>query len=65
MHVDLVYNRTGYDVTSYFRSAIIEVRKRVEMQPSTAFGRILVARHFAWYNQLVGFLLTSNMLEIY
>ena len=30
LHADLVYSRTGYDVTSYFRSAFIEVEKTTE-----------------------------------
>ena len=27
IHADLGYSRNGYDVTSYFRSAFVEVRK--------------------------------------
>ena len=35
---DLVHGHTGYDVTSYFRSAFIEVRKAVENAASDGFG---------------------------
>ena len=38
IRVDLVYGRTGYDVTSYFRSAFTEVRKTAENVASDIFG---------------------------
>ena len=61
IHADLVYSRTGYDITSYFRSAFIEVRKKTpKMSPPTALGRTSVTRHFSWLNQLVGFLFTTR-----
>ena len=28
IHADLVYSHAGYDITSYFRSAFIEVQKK-------------------------------------
>ena len=40
---DMLYSHTSYDITSYFWSAITEVRKIPKMLPPTAFGRILVA----------------------
>ena len=58
LHAELVYGHTGYDVTSYFRSVFIEVRKKAEMPPSTALGRILVARCFCLSHQSVRFLLS-------
>ena len=30
MHADIIYSHIGYDVTNYFRSAFIEVRKTTE-----------------------------------
>ena len=44
----------GYDVTSYFPSAFIDVRKRSKVLPLLW---ILVVLRFAWPNQLVCFLL--------
>ena len=38
VHVDLIYNHTGYDVTSYFRSTFIEVRKMAENAASYIYG---------------------------
>ena len=35
IHNRRAYNHTGYDVTTYFRSAVIDVRKRAE---NDAFG---------------------------
>ena len=35
---------TGYDVTTYFRSAFIEVRRTAEMPLPTALGRIFMPR---------------------
>ena len=40
IHTDLVYGKTGYNVTSYFRSVFIKVRKTAEMPHPTAFGWI-------------------------
>ena len=37
IQADLVYSHNGYDVTSYFRSAFIEVRKTVENAASDGF----------------------------
>ena len=56
LHTGQFYNHTGYDVTDYFRLAVIEVQKRSKMPPPTAFGRILVARRFACPHQMVGIL---------
>ena len=42
IRADLVFGRTGYDVTSYFRLTFIEVRETGENADD--FGRILVAR---------------------
>ena len=52
-YVDLVLSRTGYDVTNYFWSAYIKVKKTA----ATALGRVLVAQHFACLTQPFGGLL--------
>ena len=49
-------SHTRYYITYYFRSAFIEVKEWPVMPPPTALDWILVARRFAWPNQLVGFL---------
>ena len=55
IHADIFHSHAGHDVTSCFRSALIEVRKTVEMPLPTAFGRILVARRFTcptnWWSE--------------
>ena len=33
-----VYNHSGYDVTSYFRSEVIDILKTVENAASDGFG---------------------------
>ena len=38
IHAFLVYRHTGYDVTSYFRSAFIEVRKTADNPTFDGFG---------------------------
>ena len=63
IQVDLVYSHARYDITSYFRSAFIEGRKKTaENVASDGFGSIVVARRFAWPNQLVGFLFKQKRL---
>ena len=47
MRAGLLYGHTGYDVTSYFRSAFTEVRKTAAKPRPTALGGILAARRFA------------------
>ena len=45
---NVVCSRTGYDVVSYFRSALIEIRKSSpRLTPQTALDRILAARRCA------------------
>ena len=39
-----VYNRTGYDITGYFRLAVIEVQKRSKKPSPTASGGISMER---------------------
>ena len=41
------YNRTGHEITMYFRPEVIDVRKEPKITPQTALGRIVVARRFA------------------
>ena len=43
IYADLVYNHTGYYITSYFRSAFIGVRKKSGAQP---IGGLLVLLSF-------------------
>ena len=38
IHADQVYSRTEYDITSYFRSAFIDVRKTTQNAASNCFG---------------------------
>ena len=47
IRADVVYGHTGYEITSYFRSAFIKLEKQPKMPPPTALGRIVVARRFA------------------
>ena len=43
----LVYSQTGYDVTCYFQSAFIKVKKVVaKMSPPKAMGRISIHLHY-------------------
>ena len=57
IRVDLLYSQTGYDIVSCFPLAYIGVRKKTAGSAVyDAFARILVARLFAWPNQLVDFL---------
>ena len=57
IHADLIYSHAGYDVTSYFRSAFIEVRKTVENAASDGFGSNVSGAAFCLPHQLVRFLL--------
>ena len=54
-----VYNHTGYDITSYFRSAFIEVGKPAENAASDDFGSNFSGAAFCLPHQLVGILLMS------
>ena len=38
LHTSRVYNHTGYDVTMYFRSGVIDVRKRAENDNSDGYN---------------------------
>ena len=38
IHADMVLSHTEYDVTSYFRSTVIEIRKKAENAASDGFG---------------------------
>ena len=40
LHTGWIYNPTGNDVTIYFRSEVIDVRKRSKIPPQTASGEI-------------------------
>ena len=44
LYTGLVYNHTGYDVTDYFRSAVIEVKKTVENAASDGFALVPIYR---------------------
>ena len=47
IHADLFYGRTGYDIISYFRSAFIEVRKKMtENTAFDGFGSIFCGAEF-------------------
>ena len=54
-------NITGYDVTSCFPLAVIEVPKSPKMLSPMALSRILAARRFARTNQLMGFLFLFSL----
>ena len=56
IRANLVYR---YDVTCYFRSAFIKVKKQTadNYAPPSALGRIFVLQHIAWCDQWVAFLL--------
>ena len=56
IHVDIVYSNTGYDVTSYFGSAVIEVRETAENAASYGFGTNFSGAAFYLPHPLVGFL---------
>ena len=56
IHANPLYSHTGYDVTSYFRSAFL--LQFESMTESDGFVSNLVARRFTCPNQLVGFLLS-------
>ena len=51
------HKSAGYDVTSYFQSAFIEVRKTAENAASDGFGSNFSGAAFCLPHQLVGFLL--------
>ena len=40
LHTGRVYNHTGYDITGCFQLAVMKVKKRSQMLPPTASGRI-------------------------
>ena len=63
---DLIYSRTGYDVTSYFRSASIEVRKMAENAASDGFGTNFCGAAFCsiLVHLLVGFLLNITSASV-
>ena len=50
IHTDMLYSHTGYDVTSYFRSPFIEVRKTTENVASDGFGSNFSTRK--WFSCL-------------
>ena len=56
VYADPLYNRTGYDIISYFRSAFIEVQKGRNATPDGFESNFCGAAFFAWPNQLLGFL---------
>ena len=63
IHADQVYSHTGYEVTGYFWSAFIKVkRKKAIMLPLMALDQILVVQRLAYSHQLVGvlFMITSG-----
>ena len=53
---DLVFSHTGYDVTSYFRLAFMEVRKTTENATFDGFGSNISGAAFCVPHQLVGIL---------
>ena len=57
IRADLVYGFTGYDVTSYFRSAFTEVQKAAENAASDGIGSNFSDAAFCLPHQLVGILL--------
>ena len=59
IHAYIGYSHTGYNITSDFRSAFIEVREKAENAASDGFGSNFSGVSFCLPNQLVGFLLTN------
>ena len=57
IRADIVFSHTDYDVTSYFRSAYIEVRKTSENAASDDFWSNFSGAAFCLSHQLVGILL--------
>ena len=57
IHAGLLYSRTRYDVTSYFRFALIKIRKTAENAACDGFGSKFSGAAFCLPHQLVGFLL--------
>ena len=56
IHADQVYSDTGCDVTSYFRSAFIEIRKTAANAAFDGFGSNFCGAAFCLPHQLVGIL---------
>ena len=54
MHAGIVYSQTGYDITIYFQSAFIEVRKTAENAASDGCGSNFSGTAFYLPHQLVG-----------
>ena len=55
------YSHAGYDVTSYFQFAFIEVRKTAKNAVSDALGSNLGGATFCLTHQLVGFFLANSL----
>ena len=56
IHADRIYGHIGYDVTSYFRSAFVKVRKTAENAASDGFWSIFSGTAYGLPHQLVGLL---------
>ena len=61
LHANLIYSRTEYDVTSYFRSAFMEVRETAENAASDGFGSNFSGAAFYLPDQLMGIFEISNL----
>ena len=57
IHVDLVYSQTGYDVISYFRLALLEVRKTAANAATNGFWSNFSGAAFCLSHQLMDLLL--------
>ena len=61
IRVDIVDGHTGYDFTSYFRSAFTEVRKTAENAASDGFGQTFSGAVFCLSHQLVPILFSIHI----
>ena len=64
-HADIVYSYAGYDITSYFRSAFIEVRKTAENSASHVFRSNFSGMAFYLPHQLVSVVLKKHDTPLY
>ena len=59
VHADPFYGNTGHDVTSYFRSALIEVLKTAGNSANDGFGSNFSGSAFYLAQPIIGELFTN------
>ena len=50
---NLVYNDTRYDVTDYFRLAVIELKKTIENAASDDFAAVYLVNRLSWNHKIL------------